>query len=151
MSGTAYTLAEASELLGVSLKAVRSRVERGSLPCVKGPDGLRRIPAAALPGHTARQEVPREAAIGETGSEPATDLIERLERLASENGRLKALTEAAESVEQRLADELSRARAELLAAQLQLAEVQAANAGRWFRRKRKAAEASLTDAQTTTA
>jgi len=48
------------------------------------------------------------------------EVLKRLEYLASENGKLRALTEVAESTEQRLSDELHRVRAELTTTQVQL-------------------------------
>jgi len=65
-------------------------------------------------------------------------VLARLETLAAENGKLRALTEIAESTEQRLTAELVQLRAELLAAREQLAAAQAATTPRrrWWSRSR---------------
>jgi len=124
------TIREAADYLGKSPKAIRSKVDRGSLPHVKGSDGVRRIPLAVLEPASMGQGQPRGAA-----AEAPAALVDRLEVLARENGKLKALTEVAESVELRLRDELAAARASALSLELQLAEANAARSGRWFRRK----------------
>lgn len=136
------TIREAADYLGKTPKAIRSAVDRGSLPHVKGSDGVRRIPFSALesaPGPAPmRQGQPREAA---TEAPSLDQLVSRLEHLATENGKLKALTEVAESTEQRLRDELAEARARAMSLELQLAESEAAS-GSWFtRRKRRQAQA----------
>jgi len=56
-------------------------------------------------------------------------VLARLESLAAENGKLRALTEVAESTEQRLANELVEARTRLQAAEQRLAR-------RWWRRSK---------------
>lgn len=117
--GPAVDVAEAAELTGLSKKALRSRIERGTLPAIKR-DGKRVIPVAEL----RRQGllVPAEASgeVGE-GQPPAptpplrgipSDLLDRLERQAEELGRLRALTEEAESLR------VKAAKADSLEAQL---------------------------------
>jgi len=42
------TIAEAAEATGASVDAIRSRVDRGTLPAARGRDGKRRIPASEL-------------------------------------------------------------------------------------------------------
>jgi hypothetical protein len=64
------------------------------------------------------------------------ELLERLESLAAENGKLRALTEVAESTEQRLVDELVEVRARLQAAEQRLAP------RRWWTRNRATADVS---------
>jgi excisionase family DNA binding protein len=128
-----YTIAEAAELTGLSRKAIARRVERGSLQSlVRG--GRRLIPRAEL----ARAGlIPEEGEIDDrdaaTGSalfpqRPPSDehaapgdasalaalmreLVDRLERQASEIAHYRALTAEAESL--RLAHELGDLRARL--------------------------------------
>jgi hypothetical protein len=64
------------------------------------------------------------------------ELLARLETLAAENGKLRALTEVAESTEKRLADELVEVRTRLQAAEQRLAR------RRWWRRSKDTAAAS---------
>jgi hypothetical protein len=64
------------------------------------------------------------------------ELLTRLESLAAENGKLRALTEVAESTEQRLADELVEMRTRLQAAEQRLAR------RRWWSRSKDTAVAS---------
>lgn len=129
------SIREAAEYLGKSQKAIRSAVDRGTLPHVKI-DGIRRIPVSAL-GKPAPmgQGQPREAA-SEATQDDLIVLVDRLTALSEEVGRLRSLSEVSESTEKRLRDELAEARARALSLELQLAEEQAAG-GSWFTRRKR--------------
>jgi hypothetical protein len=134
-------LRTAADLCGVSLKAMRNRADRGSIPVLMR-DGKRMVPLSALPAAPVRQEVP-QATPPLLGDELAS-VVARIEELAAENGKLKALTEVAESTEKALRDELAAARARAISLELQLAEVQAAN-GSWFTRRKRRREAAKSE------
>jgi excisionase family DNA binding protein len=107
-----YTISEAAELTGLSVKAIRNRVDRGQLRAVKR-DGIRRIPrselrrAGLVPDAGEPQgELPptagaAEGPSGEDSPEARTSvvgtLLERLERQASEIGELRSLTSQADT------------------------------------------------------
>lgn len=129
------TIREAAEYLGKSQKAIRSAVDRGSLPHVKGSDGVRRIPFSSLEGAPMGQGQPQPAP-SEAVQDDLIVLVDKLTALSEENGRLRALTEVSESTEQRLRDELAEARARAMSLELQLAETQAASGG-WFARRKQ--------------
>jgi excisionase family DNA binding protein len=134
-----YTIAEAAKKLGITEKAVRRRIERKTLSAVLGRDGRRRIPAieveAAAPSPT---PIGADAPPG-TPTPEAVALVARLESLASEVGRLRALTDGSERQARELEEALHEARARASAAEAQLAAVQArlaAEAARpWWRRR----------------
>lgn len=140
------TIAQAAERVGVTRKAMARRVERGTVPSKLDPaTGLRVIPAQALPGNPEEgASAPESGArgAGEPHAVPAdlTAVLGRLEQLAAENGRLRALTEVAESTEQALRDELHRTRAELQTAAARVAALEAIEhtshtpRRRWWRR-----------------
>lgn len=102
------TVPEAAEQLGITEKAVRRRIERGTLPSVLGHDGKRRIPV---------QAVDTQHASDPAGDPLLGELVERLEHQASELGRLRALTDGSERRERELVDELHRERADRQAAE----------------------------------
>ncbi len=134
------TLAEAAELTGTNLKALRARADRKSLPTVMGSDGVRRVSI----------EVLREKGFGIDGvrrsttrQEPApaqdlAPLADLLAKMMAENGQLqrqlghlerevgsqRLLTEQAESGQERVIDELIEAKATIKALEAQLAAKQ---------------------------
>jgi hypothetical protein len=89
MSGATIDIAGAARATGLSVKALRGRVERGSLPC-ELVDGRRRIPVSALleAGLLVSEPVARTAEID------VSALLARLEAQAEEIGRLRALLAA---------------------------------------------------------
>ena len=101
----ALTVKETAEATGLTIKAVRSRIERGTLPAVVR-DGLRRIPYSELV-RAGLIEADNGAAIGQLPRQGTADeapqpdvlaeLVNRLEAQAEELGRLKAITAAAET------------------------------------------------------
>ena len=85
MTGPTVDIAGAARATGLSVKAIRGRVERGSLPCeIVG--GRRRIPISALleAGLLVSEPAPRKAEID------VDALLRRLEEQAREIGRLQA-------------------------------------------------------------
>ncbi len=135
VSERTLTVEETAARLGVTPKAVRRRIERGTLPAILGRDGRRRVPAAALdPGAMGSKQGPREPRSGQLPRDPgapgqldAASVLARLEQLAAENGRLRALTEVAESSRAGLEDEVHQLRA-------RVRELEAPRRG-WFRRQ----------------
>jgi excisionase family DNA binding protein len=116
MTERTLTVDEAAQALGVTEKAVRRRIERGVLPSLLGPDRKRRIPASALgldetsangdgvpAGH-----VPRHAPNGH--APPSAELLDRLERLARENGQLRQIERVSEQSERLLIEANARIR-----------------------------------------
>lgn len=96
------TITQAAKALGISEKAVRRRVERKTFASVKrdgqrliSADGIRAARERGTAGHDAS---PRGTQTGASGASELAALIARLEELAAENGRLRALTEQAESL-----------------------------------------------------
>jgi hypothetical protein len=88
MTGPTVDIAGAARATGLSVKAIRGRVERGSLPC-ELVGGRRRIPVRALLEAGLLVTDKREAA-----PQPVTidveALLRRLEEQAEEIGRLRA-------------------------------------------------------------
>jgi hypothetical protein len=129
-------IAEAAVYGGCSVKALRRRIERETVVSERRENGRRYVLISSLSprGHAP----PRPA-----GNAPAAapqlaigELLIRLESLAAENGKLRALTEVAESTEQRLANELAETRARLQAVE------QRVGRRRWWRRNTDFAGAS---------
>lgn len=105
------TIDEAAEATGLTQKALRRRIERGQLRSLLR-DGRRHIPVAELhrvelidpEGKPMRGSEWHEAPRGTTPGKPASAelqldavrLLARLEELAAENGRLRALPEQVE-------------------------------------------------------
>jgi len=149
MAGTALTLSEAAEALGLSVKAVRSRVERGTLPHTLGPDGLRRVPTSAI--EQLKQQSPTsqgypEAIPASQGASPEvlSALLERisaLETAVAENSKLLQLTERVEDEKQQLELKVF----ELSACVLSL-EQQIASKSKWWRRNKTPAAVQTTAA-----
>jgi Helix-turn-helix domain len=119
-----YTIAEASELTGLSRKALARRVERGSLRSVVR-NGRRLIPRSELvrAGLVVEEREERGTERGTTDLPAVTgdsesslvllirDLMERVERQANELAQFRALTVQAESL--RAERELAELRARL--------------------------------------
>jgi len=141
-----YTISEAAEATGLTAKALRSRVDRGSIPAVQGRDGKRRIPHSELlrAGLIALQDSPAEAGApqqpraGHPVGLDVTALIDRL--IAAESAQQIAglLTQQADeraqnetARAQRLEDELNEARSRI--AELEYASVRR----RWFGTRRQ--------------
>ncbi len=129
-------IAEAAVYGGCSVKALRRRIERGTVTSERRENGRRYVLISSL---TPRGHAPPrpEGQAPLHAPQPAMgELLARLETLAAENGKLRALTEVAESTEQRLANELAEARTRLQAAEQRLAR------RRWWRRSKDTAAAS---------
>ncbi len=126
-------VADAARVARLSVKAVRRRIERGTCAHERREGGRVFVLLSSLAA--VPSPAPRPA--GEPGISPPgiAEVLVRIEYLAAENGRLRALTEVAESTEKRLADELHLTRAELLEARSKLAAVEVTSSRRrWWRR-----------------
>jgi hypothetical protein len=90
MAEATIDIAGAARATGLSVKALRGRVERGSLPATLI-DGRRRIPVRALV-EAGLLVTDRSAArrSGQKAEVDVTALLDRLERQAEEIGRLRA-------------------------------------------------------------
>lgn len=126
---------EAAKYARLTQKALRRRIERGTVVSQRWEDGRRYVllssvekdvPSPPRPAGEPRDQSP-EWSIGE--------VLARLEALAAENGKLRALTEVAESTEQRLTAELVETRAALREAQAQLAVLEVQPRWRWWQRR----------------
>lgn len=137
-------VAEAAIAGGLSEKALRRRIERGTVESRVDADGRRLVLLSSVRGE-GPSPTPRPAGDSPGPLSPApataplpagelTRLVDRVEQLAAEAARYKALTQVAESAEQALTDELHRTRAELAEAQ---ALLDAERARPWWRRRRK--------------
>jgi hypothetical protein len=120
-----YTTSEASAITGMSVRALRKRVERGQLAAVRR-DGRWRIPHAELANaHLLRDESPDVVAIRELTGE--------VERLVRENAALRLLEERVSSRAEDLERERNAAQAELAAAEAWRSQLTAAS---WWTRRR---------------
>ena len=130
-----YTISEAAELTGLTRKAVTRRVERGSLRSVVrrgrrliprselvragliAPEADPRDRTASAPGLLSPQGPPVEAPLSPFGDQALAsllrELLERLERQASEIAQYRAITAEAESL--RWDNEVSELRVRLSA------------------------------------
>lgn len=146
-NGRTLTIRQASEESGLSAKAIARRVERGTLQAVLR-DGVRRIPRselvdAGLVGVEGGGEtVGGLGAIqpqGTTEGVVLVDLLDRLERQASELGEMRALQKANAVVTEQDRDRAGQLEAENheLRAKMSVLEQQAAGR-RWFRRRQPA-------------
>jgi DNA-binding transcriptional MerR regulator len=129
-------IVEAAVYGGCSVKALRRRIERGTVISERRENGRRYVLISSL---TPRGHAPPRPAGNTPAAAPQPaigELLARLESLAAENGKLRALTEVAESTEQRLANELAEARTRLQAAEQRLAR------RRWWRRSKDTVAAS---------
>ena len=88
VSGPTVDIAGAARATGLSVKAIRGRVERGSLPC-ELVGGRRRIPVKALLDAGLLVTDTRDAAAPRATIDAAA-LLRRLEEQAEEIGRLRA-------------------------------------------------------------
>lgn len=123
------TIPETAERLGITVKAVEKRIERGTIQSLRR-DGRRVVPGAEV-RRVAEQGKPQAAqAFPREGTtfpgEDLTGFLQRLETLAAENGRFRALQEVGETERQRLEDELFKTRAQVqeLEAKLRTQEVE---------------------------
>jgi len=128
-----YTITEAAELTGLTDKSVRNRVDRGQLRVVKR-DGLRRIPRSELKRAGLIRAEAEESNGVKPGSEPFAgpalvgQLLDRLERQASQLGEMRALTSQAESLKDqraRLETALENAHEDARRAHVRVAELEA--------------------------
>jgi hypothetical protein len=102
-------VAEVAKASGISEKALRRRIERKTVRFDRSGG-----PVLVLLESVRSPRRPRSP--GKSWSPDFPDLSEvlvRLETLAAENGRLRVLTEVAESTEQRMTAEIVQLRAEL--------------------------------------
>lgn len=117
----ALTIREAARQVGTTEKALRRRLERGTLQAERGEDGFLRIAAAEL--RRAGLLTPAGNGNGaRTGHAPRLDpivsgLLSQLESQAEELGRLRAVERAAH----RLRDEVARLEQEVRDLEAQLA------------------------------
>lgn len=128
------TIPETAKALGLTAKAVEKRIERGTIQSLRR-EGRRVIPAGEITRlqTLAEQALPPiEQRVSPSGdANPLTDLsafLERLETLAAENGRFRALQEVAESERQQLHAELFKTRAHVAELEAKLAETPTAAA-----------------------
>lgn len=117
-------ISDAARAAGISAKALRRRIERGTVTSEMHDDGRRRVLLQSIDGD---DPAPAPGNRGTPLPRQLEELLRRVEELAAENGRLRALTQIAESTEQRLADELHQERARVR--QLEAIETQLAAAG----------------------
>ena len=130
------TIAEASAATGLTEKALRRRVERGSLRSTRGHDGRVRVLVPDLedagllsPGGAARGHVPLGDA--PAGNELVRELVTALREQERELAELRLITQEAES----LKADRSRLEQELFAARSEADELRQRLARRrWFRR-----------------
>lgn len=146
-TGMTVTIREAAEMCGVTVKAMRLRVEREQVPSLLK-DGLRRIPVSAL----VKQGLVKEAPASDAASPvppsvppaiPHVDLATLLDRIEAQAVALhehRQIAERSEAHVEEVRAELDRARRDLAAsheqveqlrAELLLAEQRAARR-RWF-------------------
>lgn len=146
------TIAEASNLTGLTRKALRRRIERGVINSTLDRRGLRRIPRGELerldlvptttvPMGQGHPEVAQPApAAPMTAAIDLSPLLARLEALIAENATLRQLEARTGSLEREVtAEREARERAEnaLFETRARLQELQAArSARRWWRRRR---------------
>ena len=143
------TTSEAAELVGLTTKAIKNRLDRGQLQYILKA-GRRRIPVAELvraelldaeAGEAAPEAQrapknggPHSASNGANVdySDVIRELVSKVEQQAEELGRLRALTVEAES----LTSEADRLRAALVESRALVGELEAREASRrrWFRR-----------------
>ena len=130
------TIAEAAEVIGLTKKALRNRVDRGQIRSVMR-DGMRHIPRSELEriGLLGQQDEAADEAAeagkmgierqGASSLEAVIDgLHDRLEQQAAELGRLRLLTEQADSLKVAALETERRAR-EALEAEYHAARAQA--------------------------
>jgi excisionase family DNA binding protein len=137
------SVAEAAQALGTSEKAVRRRIERKVLPSLLV-DGKRRIPASAIGASSVTEDphpddppglVRRTVTTGATPGVVPIELLDRLERLARENGQLRQIEQYAGQTQEQLLE----ARARIRELEAQLADAGGPRRRRWFGRGRPTA------------
>lgn len=157
------TLMEASQQTGVSAKALRRWTDRGTLRSSLDQSGRRRIQISELErvGLSGPDSSPSGGSTGhasDTGSpgdpRPSrldlSPLLDRLEALAAENGKLRFLEARAGSLERELhAERSARERAEAALfetrARLQVLEPSVARRRPWWRRSRSSERNGVAD------
>lgn len=127
------TIAETAERLDLTVKAVEKRIERGTIQSLRN-DGRRMIPLGevvrleAQAKHDAQRAFPLESRplAGESPVSPMdfSGFLERLETLAAENGRFRALQEVSETTRQQLEEELHQVRAQVQELEAKLVDVE---------------------------
>ena len=127
------TIREASDATGLSVRAIRSRVDRGTLPAVVR-DGLRRIPYSELlrldlveagNGASMRQEQPRSTSTEAASTDGVIlELSKRLELQAAELGEMRAITRQAETLGDQHRHRVDELEAELLEARAKVIELE---------------------------
>jgi chromosome segregation ATPase len=132
-----FTIAEAAEATGLTKKALRNRVDRGQVRSVLR-EGMRHIPRSELEraglllgGHDEAGAEAAEAVETANGGQDASsleavidNLHDRLEKQAAELGRLRLLTEQADSLKAAALETEQRAH-EALEAEYHAARAQA--------------------------
>lgn len=131
---TTVTIREAADLTGLTVKALRLRVEREQLRSVLK-DGRRRIPVSELVRHGLLKEGGSAGTSKEPQVMPQLDIMVLLDRLEAQAGQLaehRLITQQSEAVTGEARAELDRARlelanreAEVSALQVRLAEAEA--------------------------
>ena len=139
------TIKETAEATGLTIKAVRSRIERGTLPAVVR-DGLRRIPYSELvraglveaDNGAAIGQLPRQGTAAESPQpDVLAELVNRLEAQAEELGRLKAITAAAETTSDQEHERAEQLETEVIELCAKVAELEAQQPRRWWRPRRR--------------
>ena len=138
------TIKETAAATGLTIKAIRSCIERGTLPAVVR-DGLRRIPYSELVraglveadnGAAIRQLPPQGTAAEAPQPDVLAKLVNRLEAQAEELGRLKAITAAAETTSDQEHERAEQLETEVIEPRAKLAELEA-QPRRWWRPRRR--------------
>src|SRR4051794_27704022 len=89
-------ISDAARVAGISVKALRRRIERGTVTSELHDDGRRRVLVQSIADDG---PAPAPARRGAPVPPQLEEVLQRVEQLAAENGRLRALTEIAESTE----------------------------------------------------
>lgn len=140
---------ETAEALGLSAKAVQRRIERGSIQSLRN-DGRRWIPRGEIERLRQLENAESTGVSGagqDRGSGDLSAVLERLETLAAENGRFRALQEVNDTERQELRRALFEQRAKVTELEAKLADAQvleragelvaaAAPRPRWWQRTR---------------
>ena len=139
------TIKETAEATGLTITAVRSRIERGTLPAVVR-DGLRRIPYSELVraglveagNGAAIGQLPRQGTAAESPQpDVLAELVNRLEAQAEELGRLKAITAVAETTSDQEHERAEQLETEVIELRAKVAELEAQQPRRWWRPRRR--------------
>lgn len=136
VDGERYSAKEAARILGLSDRRVKQLLEEGRIKGTKTPEGRWLVDARSL--NAFREE--REPFARPRRGPDESDLIDRLQALAEETGRLRGMLELTERAESTLQEQLDREReradqAELEARRLRAALEEARKPERpWWRR-----------------